>query len=175
VDDEPRSGFAPPSFEALYDELHALAHRQVRRSRPGATLSTTALLHEAYLKLEGVDRVAGREHFFALAARAMRQVLVDHARERAAQKRGGGKIVVTLGGDEPAVEADADELLALDSALSELASVDGRLARVVELRFFAGLSVEETAAALGTSTATVKRDWRAARAFLLAHLGPQAP
>ncbi len=172
--DETRSGPAALTFEALYDELHALAHRQVRRSRPGATLSTTALLHEAYLKLAGVDRIAERQHFFALAARAMRQVLVDHARERAALKRGGGQVVVTLGDEVPAVAAEASELLALDSALAGLQAVDERLARVVELRFFAGLSVEETAAALGTSTATVKRDWRAARAFLLAHLGPPA-
>jgi RNA polymerase sigma factor (TIGR02999 family) len=163
------------SFEALYAELHSLAHRQVRRARPGATLNTTALVHEAYLKLAKSAGVSEREHFFALAARAMRQVLVDHARERAAQKRGGGQVPVTLHEDVAAVPADAAELLAIDGALTALQGIDERLARVVELRFFAGLSVEETAEALATSTATVKRDWRAARAFLLTHLDPSTP
>jgi RNA polymerase sigma factor (TIGR02999 family) len=166
---------AAPTFEALYAELHALAHRQLRRARPGSTLSTTALLHEAYLKLARVEGVTYPQHLFALAARAMRQVLVDHARERAAQKRGGGQVRVTLGEEEAGIAADAEELLAIDGALAGLQQVDARLARVVELRFFGGLSVEETARALGISTATVKRDWRAARAFLIAQLAPDAP
>jgi RNA polymerase sigma factor (TIGR02999 family) len=159
------------SFAALYDELHTLAHSQRRRSRPGETLSTTALLHEAYLKLAAGATVNDRRHFFALAARAMRQVLVDHARQRATEKRGAGRQVTTLGDEVAGVQADAAELLAIDTALANLQRVNERLGRVVELRFFGGLSVEETAETLGTSTATVKRDWRAARAFLVATLG----
>jgi RNA polymerase sigma factor (TIGR02999 family) len=165
---------AAPTFEALYAELHALAHRQLWRARPGSTLNTTALVHEAYLKLAHVEGVTDPQHFFALAARAMRQVLVDHARERAAQKRGGAQVRVTLDEEEAGIAANAEELLVIDGALAGLQQVDPRLARVVELRFFGGLSVEETARALGTSTATVKRDWRAARAFLIAQLAPDA-
>lgn len=167
-------GLAPLTFAALYDELHALAHRQVRRSRPGETLRTTALLHEAYLKLARGATANDRHHFFALAARAMRQVLVDHARRQSAGKRGGGQVITTLGDETPAVQADAADLLAIDTALARLLAADERLGRVVELRFFGGLSVEETAETLGTSPATVKRDWRAARAFLVAVLQPGA-
>ena len=116
-----------------------------------------------------------RTHFFSLAARAMRQVLVDHARSHAALKRGAGRPVATLGDVASEVEADADELIAIDTALAKLQGANERLARVVELRFFGGLSVEETAEALDASTATVKRDWRAARAFLLAALSPRPP
>jgi RNA polymerase sigma factor (TIGR02999 family) len=163
------------TFEALYDELHALAHRQIRRARPGETLRTTALLHEAYLKLARGASVKDRAHFFALAARAMRQVLVDHARHSAALKRGGGFQVATLGDVASEVEADAAELIAIDTALEKLQGANQRMARVVELRFFGGLSVEETAETLDESTATVKRDWRAARAFLLATLSPLPP
>ena len=165
----------PFTFEALYDELHALAHLQIRRARPGETLRTTALLHEAYLKLARGAPVKDRTHFFSLAARAMRQVLVDHARSHAALKRGAGRPVATLGDVASEVEADADELIAIDTALAKLQGANERLARVVELRFFGGLSVEETAEALDVSTATVKRDWRAARAFLLATLSPPPP
>lgn len=163
------------TFEALYDELHALAHRQIRRARPGETLRTTALLHEAYLKLARVAAVKDRRHFFALAARAMRQVLIDHARSLAAKKRGAGRPITTLGDVASEVEADASELVAIDTALAKLQGANERLARVVELRFFGGLSVEETAEVLDASTATVKRDWRAARAFLLATLSPPSP
>jgi RNA polymerase sigma factor (TIGR02999 family) len=173
MDGDSPTGPEPLTFSALYDELHALAHSQVRRSRPSMTLNTTALLHEAYLKLAGGAAVVGRHHFFALAARAMRQVLVDHARRRSAQKRGAGLEVTTLGDEATGIQADLGELLAIDAALKQLKSVNERLCRVVELRFFGGLSVEETADALGTSTATIKRDWRAARAFLLATLGPR--
>lgn len=163
------------TFEALYDELHSLAHRQLRRSHQGETLRTTALLHEAYLKLARGAAVKDRTHFFSLAARVMRQVLVDHARSHAAQKRGAGRPITTLGDVASELEADATELMAIDSALAKLQGAHERLARVVELRFFGGLSVEETAEALEESTATVKRDWRAARAFLIAALSPPPP
>jgi RNA polymerase sigma factor (TIGR02999 family) len=165
----------PLSFESLYAELHELAHVQIRQARPGETLRTTALLHEAYLKLARGVPVRDRGHFLALAARAMRQVLVDHARHHAALKRGAGRPFATLEDVAPEVQADATELLAIDAALEKLQGANERLARVVELRFFGGLSVEETAEALAASTATVKRDWRAARAFLLAVLSPSAP
>ena len=172
------SGPAGPdslTFEALYDERHSLAHLQIRRARPGETLRTTALLHEAYLKLARGPFVNDRVHFLSLAARAMRQVLVDHARSHTALKRGAGRPFATLGDVAPEVQADAVEVLAIDAALEKLQGANQRLARVVELRFFGGLSVEETAEVLDASTATVKRDWRAARAFLLTALSPSAP
>ncbi len=180
MDPEPNAasglpGPDPLTFETLYDELHALAHRQLRRARPGETLRTTALLHEAYLKLARGGPVKDRPHFFALAARAMRQVLVDHARTQAALKRDGGRRTTTLGDVASRIDADATELIAIDTALAKLHGANERLARVVELRFFGGLSVEETAETLAASTATVKRDWRAARAFLLAALSPPSP
>jgi RNA polymerase sigma factor (TIGR02999 family) len=141
------------------------------RFRPGNTLDTTALVHEAYVKLADRSRPPfnDRRHFLSVAALAMRQIVVDYARERAAQKRGGAASHVALDemSDSPIdVDAQAMELVALDAALDRLASVDERLTRVVELRFFAGLSIDETAGVLDVSTATVKRDMRAARAFL---------
>ncbi len=180
MDPESNAASGPPgpdslTFEALYEELHALAHRQIRRARPGETLRTTALLHEAYLKLARGASVKDRSHFFALAARAMRQVLVDHARNHTALKRGAGLQIATLGDVASEVGADAAELIAIDTALAKLQGANQRMAHVVELRFFGGLSVEETAEALDESTATVKRDWRAARAFLLATLSPGSP
>lgn len=158
-------------FPIVYAELRSLAHRQLSGHRPG-TLNTTAVVHEAYLKLVGSQRVEAenRLHFFSLAARAMRQILIDHARTRLAQKRGAGATRQLLDGDDVAVEACADELLDLDSALERLSEVDEGLGKVVELRFFAGLSVEETAELLGVSARTVKRHWRTARAFLYAEM-----
>ncbi|HSM59139.1 MAG TPA: sigma-70 family RNA polymerase sigma factor [Longimicrobiales bacterium] len=164
-------------FETVYEELHALAGRQLGSGRPGQTLGTTALLHEAYMKLVDGARVEFRDrgHFFALAARAMRQVVIDYARRSRALKRGGEMIhvaldpLLTANGDPP--EAAAAELVALDAALTELEQLNERLARVVELRFFGGLSVEETGAVLDLSPRTVKRDWRKARAFLFRALG----
>jgi RNA polymerase sigma factor (TIGR02999 family) len=159
-------------FAAVYQELRVVARAQLGRFRPGATLSTTALVHESYLKLVDQDSATfmDRKHFFTVAALAMRQIVVDHARRHAAQKRGGGAIRVTFDDDvahpaAPAV-AEAEELLALDAALYELARLDERLVRVVELRFFGGLSVDEVAAVLDVSAATIKRDTRAARAFI---------
>ena len=159
-------------FARVYDELRRLAH-QVRRGRAGETLCTTALVHEAYVKLLPSEDMSweSRAHFFAVAARAMRQVLVDAARRRVAEKRGGGDAqFVTLGDEAHAPPVRSEELLALDEALHCLAALDERRARVVEYRFFAGLTAEETAKVLGVSVPTVERDWRAARAWLTREL-----
>lgn len=153
----------------VYDQLREMAHRQLRREHGARTLQTTALVHEAYLKVaDGHDVAArGQRYFFAAAARAMRQVLVDRARRRKAGKRGGEVEVVSLDDEESsAVDAFAADVLDLDRALETLAERNARHARVVECRFFGGLSVEETAAALGVSTRTVKNDWALARAWL---------
>lgn len=163
-------------FPVVYDELRGLARAQLGRFRPGETLNTTALVHEAYLKLVDHSRATfnDRKHFFTVAALAMRQIVVDYARRRAAQKRGGGAVhaqLDELDGSAVPVEAQAAAILALDGALTRLSGVDERLVRVVELRFFAGLSVEQAAELLEVSTATVKRDTRAARAFLVREMG----
>ena len=156
-------------------ELRRLAHLYMRRERPGHTLQTSALVNEAYVRL--IDwrnaRWQSRAHFFGVSAQLMRRVLVDFARDRQALKRGAGALQVSLGEAEPiAVERDAD-LMALDEALTALAEVDPRKARVVELRFFGGLSVEETAEVLAVSTQTVMRDWRLAKVWLLRELGAE--
>lgn len=151
----------------IYGDLRALAHRQLAARRRGQTLSTTGLVHEAYLKLaakKGGWRDRG--YFFAVAARAMRHVLIDYVKGRLRQKRGGGAPHVTLDEAQVAIEQEADRLLAVDEALERLAQVEERLARVVECRFFAGLSDEETAEALGVSARTVQREWARARAWL---------
>jgi RNA polymerase sigma factor (TIGR02999 family) len=152
----------------VYDRLRQLARRHLARERAGHTLQPTALVHEAYLRLAGHHRIQwqDRGHFLALAATTMRRVLVSHARGRLAEKRGGGGAALSLDDvPAPAVER-AEELVALDDALEALAAFDPRQARVVELRYFGGLTVEETAAALGVSPATVKLDWSLARAWL---------
>ena len=154
-------------FAVVYGELRRLAH-VVRQDRAGVTLKTTELVHEAYERLvpgEGI-RLENRAHFFRLAARAMRFVLTDHARRRAAEKRGGNQIVVTFDEALHQKSVTIENVVALDDALTRLEDLDARQASVVECRFFAGLSVEETAHALGVGPATVKRDWRAARAWL---------
>lgn len=155
-------------FPLVYDELRRLAHYRMRRERAGHTLSTTALVHEAYLKLVDLNRIQwkGRAHFFAIAVQAMRNILVNHAHRRKAQKRGGGETPLPLDDVLVMSEQRADEILALDEALHELARRSERQHEVVQYRFFAGLSVEETAQALDISPATVKRDWSAARAWL---------
>jgi RNA polymerase sigma factor (TIGR02999 family) len=155
----------------VYDELRLLAHRQLGRFRPDQTLNTTALVHEAYLKLvdQSTATFRDRRHFFTVAALAMRQIVVDYARHRRALKRGGGAphtLLHELDGSAVPIDAQATALVALDAALTRLSEVDDRLVRVVELRFFGGLSVKETADVLEVSTATVKRDTRVARAFL---------
>lgn len=150
----------------VYDDLRMRAHGQLARARPGETLSTTALVHEAYLKLAGsAQSYQNRAHFFAVASRAMRQVLVDYARRNLAAKRDGG-YAISLDPELIANSERGQDLVALDTALAELELVDERLARTVELRFFGGLSVEETAEMMEVSPRTVKRDWRKARAFL---------
>lgn len=145
-----------------------MAHRHLGRERDGHTLDTTALVHEAYLKLARLDRVRWqtRTHFLAFAAQAMRRVLVDYAVRRNAEKRGGGRERVPLSPVMVAVDDRVEDLLALDEALERLRALDERQCRVVECRFFAGMSVEETAEVLGVSAATVKRDWTHARAWL---------
>ncbi|QXD17104.1 sigma-70 family RNA polymerase sigma factor [Rhodocaloribacter litoris] len=154
-------------YETIYEELRRLAHR-VRSGRGDVTLSTTGLVHEAYLHLIPSKDLnwQDRTHFFRVAARAMRQVLVREARRRKALKRGGGVLTVTFD-DRVHAAVDEDDLLMLDEALSRLEALDTRQARVVECRFFGGLTIEETAEALGVGTATVKRDWRVARAYLV--------
>jgi RNA polymerase sigma factor (TIGR02999 family) len=152
----------------VYEELRALAHRQLAGERPDHTLRTTALVHEAYVRLVDDTRVTrqGRAYFFGAAARAMRQVLVDHARRHRSLKRGGNAQRIPLDAHEIAVDRLADELIDLDAALEQLAQLNPRHARVVECRFFAGLEVEETAEALGISPRTVMYDWKLARAWL---------
>lgn len=153
----------------VYDGLGRMARAQLRRERDGHTLNTSALVHEAYLKLVDQQKVSweNRNHFFAVAATAMRRILVTYARARKRQKRGGGAAVIDLN-DAPEIAAgeQSEEMLALDEALTRLASENERAARVVECRFFAGLSIEETAAALDIAPTTVKRDWTLARAWL---------
>lgn len=172
-------------FPIIYDQLRAMARAQLRRDgrarAGGHTLSTTALVHEAWFKLADPARLGARDraHFLAVAARAMRQVLVESARRFRAEKRGSGAVPLALDdalvGDTPggaiAVEQRADALVALDEALHRLSALDARLARVVELRFFGGLTEDEAAEALGITARTVRRDWVKARAWLHAELG----
>jgi RNA polymerase sigma factor (TIGR02999 family) len=154
----------------VYEELQRIAHRQLSRERAGGMLQTTGLVHEAYAKFAGLDRIElnDRVHFFALSARLMRQVLMDAAKRRGALKRSGVKITLGIREDRLAETGglDPEALLDLDRALDRLADLSERQARVVECRFFAGMSVEETAEALEISAATVKRDWQVARAWL---------
>ena len=156
---------------AVYDELHRQAERAMRRENESHTLQATALVHEAYLRLVDQSRVEwkNRAHFFGIAAQVMRRILVDHARARLADKRGGDVHRITLeDGNVGAVEDQAGgvDLLDLHDALERLAALDATQARVVELRYFSGLNIEETAEALDISPATVKREWSVARAWL---------
>jgi RNA polymerase sigma factor (TIGR02999 family) len=167
-------GAAERLFPLIYRELQRLARRQLGSAgRPGATLGTTALVHEAYLKLLDPAPVTPREraHFFALVARAMRQIIIDHARRNLADKRGGGAQHVQLDESRIAIEDNAESLFALDQSLQRLAVLEPRLVQVVECRFFAGLSEEETAEALDVGLRTVQRDWLRARDWLKADLG----
>jgi RNA polymerase sigma factor (TIGR02999 family) len=156
-------------FPLVYAELRRMAHRQLYHERRGHTLATTALVHEAYLKLvKHPPEVSwqGRAHFFAVAARAMRQVLVNYAKARGRLKRGGGASTLSLEEADLTAEVRAEELIALDEALGRLEEMNERQSRVIECRYFAGLTIEETAAVLSVSAATVKRDWTAARLWL---------
>jgi RNA polymerase sigma factor (TIGR02999 family) len=152
----------------VYDELRRLAHRHLRREQEGHTLETTALVHEAYLRLVDQTRteLQSRAHFFAIASRQMRRILVDHYRSQHYAKRGGRAAHFDIEQTCLATPEKAREVVALDDALTELASFDERKCRVVELRFFGGLSIEDTAIALGVSPGTVMRDWTLARAWL---------
>ena len=167
-------------FDVVYEELKRMAAAQLRRERPEHTLQPSALVHEAYVRLLGAAEVRwdNRAHFFKTAAGVMRNILVDHARARRAQKRDGRLQRVELDWEPAAVgEEDVERVIAIDEALRKLAEWDERQARVVELRFFAGFDVEETAEVLGVSAKTVKRDWSMARAWLQTQLGsqPDAP
>jgi len=154
----------------VYNELHQLAARKLRNEREGHTLSTTALVHEAWLELNKLNRIEwqNRAHFLAVAAQAMRRILIDYAVARRRDKRGGGREVVSLDeGDALAIAHErADELVALEEALARLQTINERQARIVECRFFGGMSIEETGEALDVSPATVKREWAIARAWL---------
>jgi RNA polymerase sigma-70 factor (ECF subfamily) len=156
----------------VYAELRRIAHHHMRAERHGRTLHTTALVNEAYLRLVDIHRVRweSRAHFLSVAAQAMRRILVDAARARGAQKRGGGTPVAPLDEDALVARERGPSLIALDDALTALANVDPRKSRVVELRYFGGLSVEEAAAVLHVSPETVQRDWRVAKAWLLREL-----
>jgi RNA polymerase sigma factor (TIGR02999 family) len=157
----------------VYDDLRRVAGGQLRRGTPSDTLSATALVHEAYVRL--VDETIpwqNRAHFFAIAARAMRRVLIDHARVRHAAKRGGGVLPLALDADALQGEIPADAMIVIDDALTKLGDVNDRLVRVAECRLFAGLTEQETADALGLSVRTVQREWSRARAWLQAALAP---
>jgi len=155
-------------FPLVYDELRRMAHRRMRGERSGHTWVTTALVHEAYLKLVDFDRIdwQDRNHFFAIASRVMRNVLVDYAVKRNAEKRGGDQDRVPLEEWDGATTVVLDDVLAVHQALERLEAIDQRQVRVVECRFFGGLTIDETSDALGISSSTVGRDWRMARAWL---------
>ena len=169
VNAETRSAALDRLVPVVYDELRALARSHLRRERPDHSLQATALVHEVYLRLlggAGQPVWNDRHHFFVAAAEAMRRILIEHARARGRQKRGGERTAVELESADLAVEHDLDSVLALDDAIRRLGEQDPRAASVVRLRFFAGLSVEETADAMGLSVRTVKREWAYARAWL---------
>lgn len=164
-----RADALPRLMELVYPELHRIAARHLSRERPGHTLQPTALVSEAYMRLaqgQPGKQWNDRTHFFAVAARVVRAVLVDHARARAAVKRGDGAVGVELADVHLSVGARPVDLLDLDRALVELEAMDAEQSRIVELRYFAGLSIEETAEALGTSPSTVKRGWLAAKTWI---------
>lgn len=169
----------PSAFDDLiplvYDDLRRIAERRMRDEAEGHTLTTTAVVHEAYLRLAEQDAAwENRSHFFAVASRVMRHILVDHARARNAEKRGGGAVAITLHDDLASAGDPPVDLMALDEALQALEAVNERLVRVVEHRFFGGLSMEETAEVMQISPRTAARDWRRARAYLREMLEPGA-
>lgn len=160
-------------FPIVYENLRDLARREMRRERPDHTLNATALVHEAYMRMVQLERISweGRAHFYGAAAQAMRRILISYARMKKAEKRGSGADHVSIDDVVVAARTKPASLMALDEALTRLEQLSERQARVVECRFFAGMSVEETAEALNISPATVKRDWTLARAFLNRELG----
>ena len=161
-------GIVDRLFPLVYDELQRLAHRQLQRQRPGQTLNTTALVHEAYLKLVDQTQAAwnDRAHFFAVSAKAMRHIILNYARDQSAQKRGGERERVTFDERLMVPQERAQTLLLLDEVLDRLTERDARMGRVVELRFFGGMTEKEIAQVLDVSARTVRRDWRSARAWL---------
>ena len=163
-------------YPLVYEELRQAARRALAGERAGHTLQATELVHEAYFKLLGSDHIdwQGRGHFVAIAARAMRQILIDHARRRQAEKRGGGADNVTLGDHAAELVLQPEEILALDAALTRLEDIDSRLRSVVEYRFFGGLTEQDIAKALGVTVRTVQRDWVRARAWLYQQIYPKA-
>lgn len=163
-------------YALIYERLRIAAHHQLRRRGGRQTLCTTMLVNEAWLKLAGADvDVRDREHYFALAALAMRRIVVDQARRALAEKRGGHDIRVTLNEDMAQADVSDADVLALDAALNRLAELDPRLAQVVEWRYFGGMSETEIAAALDVTERTVRRDWRKARAFLYSDMAGATP
>ena len=162
-------------FPLVYNDLRRRARAYLRGQPAGHTLNTTALVHETYLKLVAVERIKweDRAHFLALAASAMRHVLISYARRNDSLKRGGGRVAVTLDDALVLTDTGADQMLALDGALERLAALNDRLSRTVELRFFGGLTVEETAEVLGVAQSTVKLDWQKAKAWLYRELSEQ--
>jgi RNA polymerase sigma factor (TIGR02999 family) len=167
-----RSAAMEALIQVVYEELRRTARRELARRRPGDTLDTSALVHEAYLKLADSARASwnDRAHFFAVAATAMRQIIVDHARRRRTAKHGGALYGITLDERRLMPEEQAEEVVALDEALARLAELNARLSQVVDCRFFAGLTVPETAEAMGCSPRTVDRDWKKAKAWLYREL-----
>ena len=169
---EGQAGVVDRLYPLLYEELRRIAHRALRGERTGHTLGTTGLVHEAYLGLVDQTRLEYRDraHFYGIAARAMRHILVDYARRHGAAKRGGSRRAISLDEAILAVEDRAEALLALDEALSELEALDPRLGQVVQCRFFGGLTEEETGEVLGVTARTVRRDWLKAKGWLYHHL-----
>ena len=165
-------GAANRLMELVYGELHRLAERQMHRERADHTLQATALVHEAYLRLCGSEQIdwQNRAHFFAVAAQQLRRVLVDHARRAQSEKRGGGQIKLSLDEADGPVVNSSERILGVDQALARLEALDERAAKVIELRFFGGLSEKEAAETLGISLATLKRDWDFARTWLASQL-----
>jgi RNA polymerase sigma factor (TIGR02999 family) len=164
-------------WDLTYEELRAIAQRYLYRERSDHTLSATALVHEAYLRLVDQTRIEykDRAHFFAVASKVCRRILVDYARRRSAEKRGGARVKVTLDDAAAAIDAQSEELLALNEALDRLSLLNERLGRVVEMRYFGGLSEEETAEILGVTPRTVRRDWVKARGYLYEELYGGSP
>jgi len=173
VNGESGSGETDTLLDSVYDELRRLAAYQLNRERPNHTLQATALVHEAYLRLAVQDKSkwSGRVHFISMASEMMRRVLVDYAREHLREKRGGGLEKLSLSEAAELVGGRSVELLDLDRALGRLAEIDPRKAKLVELRYFGGLTTEEAAESIGISVATAERDWKFSRAFLIRELG----
>jgi RNA polymerase sigma factor (TIGR02999 family) len=161
----------------VYEELRVLARHYLRGERPDHTLQSTALVHEAFVRLVGQDPPdwKSRAHFFGVAARLMRQILVDHARNHKAAKRGGNSLTITISEELVGGKSEDIDLLALDAALNSLAEVNPQQGRIVELRYFSGLTIEDTSEVLGVSPATVKRSWTVARAWLYREMNRSAP